>query len=975
MMLYENMGKDGHGPMHTYLRKGIAWLLIACSLLPLAACTPPKETAPITGINTQVSAQPAVGKEQEASAEGLVFTEAVSSSHLANPYEGCGRWDWFELYNGSGRTVDLQNFFVSDDPLKPNKRQLPAYMLAPGGYVAICTCGGSSHPSVELGLKKAGDTLYLNGTDGAQLDMLEIPALERDVSWAMAADGWGYCQEPTPGAANTTPIYSTLEATPSDTLNGLMLNELLISNRYSAVDEDGDCGDFVELYNGGPARSLKGLYLSDDRDTLTKWTFPEGNIGQGEYLVVFLDGKDKSGTYLHANFSVSAEEEGVFLYDEGTLQYTQLLVPSVIGADISFDGKGNYFCYPSPGRENGTGVQDISNLGVYDPEGVYISEVCASQKDGDDWVELHNGGRESVSLVGWVLTDSLQKDKYTFANVILEPGAYYVLSLRSGDPFGISKSGETLYLKDTQGNVQDRFLTGALERGMTSGRVEGDTVREHVFFSEATPGAANSTTYVTGYAATPVYSDTELYQTTAFSLTLTAEEGATIYYTTDGSKPTAASRVYTGPISISRNTVVRAYASQPGKLDSPMTAFTYLFEEPHSLPVVSIYLAPEDKTVVWSAKSKQSKTKVEREGYLTYYESDGRLGTAFPAGFKAKGAGTLGSKQPSLSIHLRGAYGQSKVTYPFFPEYGMISYGSLVVRNSGQDNTKARIRDSYASRLCLGLHIDVAATKPVVVYVNGQYYGLYDLNEDQNADFLETHYGVDKDKVEIIRYNQTVVRGSKTDWLKVTDYAENKDMTSDSGYEKFLQWVDEDYFIDYLICTIYLGNTDVANQKYWHTTDNAIRWRAIFYDFDYAMGYSSGVSRSMMGTFFTREGMDTATSHLKTLIPYGFSRNKKWREKFVERFVELVETVFQPQRCSRILDQLVSEMEPEMARHTKYWGSKYSPGSVSAWKKEIETIRSFMNQRPEQIYKQLKSYFRLSESELAALRSKYASGN
>ena len=174
-----------------------------------------------------------------------------------------------------------------------------------------------------------------------------------------------------------------------------MLNELLISNRYSAVDEDGDCGDFVELYNGGPARSLKGLYLSDDRDTLTKWAFPEGNIGQGEYLVVFLDGKDKSGTYLHANFSVSAEEEGVFLYDEGTLQYTQLLVPSVIGADISFDGKGNYFRYPSPGRENGTGVQDISNLGAYDPEGVYISEVCASQKDGDDWVELHNGGRES----------------------------------------------------------------------------------------------------------------------------------------------------------------------------------------------------------------------------------------------------------------------------------------------------------------------------------------------------------------------------------------------------------------------------------------------------------------------------------------------------------------------------------------------------------------------------------------------------
>ena len=85
------------------------------------------------------------------------------------------------------------------------------------------------------------------------------------------------------------------------------------------------------------------------------------------------------------------------------------------------------------------------------------------------------------------------------------------------------------------------------------------------------------------------------------------------------------------------------------------------------------------------------------------------------------------------------------------------------MRNGGQDWSTARIRDSFTSRLVEGMYLDNSATRPVVVYINGVYNGLYDLNEDQNGEFLETHYGVNGDTVEFIRRNQTPIKGSSKD--------------------------------------------------------------------------------------------------------------------------------------------------------------------------------------------------------------------
>ena len=968
--------------MRRTVKHSMAWLLL---LLLLAACTP--TPAPELKDTRERVPSPTSALSEEglapvslfgASSEGiqLQFTEVRTSGDKAGAYAGCEAADWFELCNLGAATVDLGRLYVTDNPEKPDKYRLPQVDLRPGQYLAICCCE-KSHPSVPMGIARRGETLYLFGGDGREICTVTVPPLEADMSWAYLDGAWGYCTEPTPGSANGR-IFTSLDPVKVDSL-GFSLSELLIDGKYAAVTPDGQYCDFVEFRNDSPADiSLQNWFLSDGEDDLDKWPFPDVTVPAGGYLLVLLggDGQPRADGLLQADFSLNRREQ-VVLYDADALSYTTFDLPPVIRSDVSVSANGEYYFVPTPGRENGLPSYTAADKGCYDYTGVFISEVCAYAGAGNnDWIELYNATDAQISLEGWQLAKDRGGEKAIPLSGILAPGGYAVYETTShperqqggvGD-FGLSMGGETLYLLDETGALRDRFLTGALEPDISSGRVEGNGNIARVFFTKPTKGGRNSDRYAMGYAKAPVFSMTDLYQTSAFLLTLTSGEDATIRYTTNGTEPSDSSPVYTGPIEIGKNTVVRAFAQEDGLLDNEIVTYTFLFEEPHELPVICLSFDPKDKDALWSGRSKDSSSKKQRKGYFSYYEG-GKLSTEFPADFKTKGAGTLGYAQASLSIHLRGKYGMSSVTYPFFKEYGWQSFSSLCIRNSGQDINQARIRDSFAARLCFGLNIDVAATRPVVVYINGKYYGLYDLNEDQNDDFLQSRYDIDKDDVEIIRFNTVVVKGGNHDWKRVIEYAKNKDFSKDSVYEQFIQWVDPDYFIDYLVCSTYLCNSDMANQKYWHTTDGTVRWRAIFYDFDYAMGYNSGsVKRNIIGSFFSKNGTATATSRVYTYIAAALVHNPGWRQRFIERYVELTVTTFAPERATRILNELKEEMAPEMKRHIARWKN---PSSYDKWVANVNAVQHWMEQRPKYALDNLRSYFKLSQSEIDALIEKY----
>ena len=979
--IIESLRKGSKRTLRRTVKKGIAWLLL---LLMLAGgCdTPAPEEDARQRVPSPTSALLEDGSGAVpawSSSEGiqLQFTEVRSSGDQAGAYAGCEDEDWFELYNPGNQAVDLGHLYITDNEENPDKFRLPELTLAPGQYVAICCCERTEHPSVAMGIARSGETLYVFGMDQRKICEIAVPPLEDDLSWACVDGAWGYCTEPTPGRANGR-IFASLDPVKVDSL-GLSVSELLIDGKSAAVLPDGSCCDFVEFQNETDVPlSLKNWYLSDGEDDLEKWPFPDVQVAPGEYLIVLLggDGQPRADGLLQASFSLNRREQ-VVLYDANALEYAAFQLPEKIRSDVSMGAHGEYYLIPTPGRANGLASYTAADSGCYDYTGVFISEVCAYAGAGNnDWIELYNATDAEVPLEGWRLLKGRDGGKAIPLSGVLAPSGYAVFETTSHaqrqtdgvGAFGLSMGGQTLYLLDATGALRDEYATGVLEPDVSSGRLEGNGNVGRVFFSKPTKGARNSDRYALGYAKAPVFSETGLYHTNAFRLTLTSGEGAVIRYTTNGTEPTASSPVYTGPIDITKNMVIRAFAQEDGLLDSEVVTYTFLFETPHTLPVVCLSFDPKDKDALWSGHSKDSSSKKQRKGYFSYYEG-GKLSTEFPADFKTKGAGTLGYSQASLSIHLRGKYGVSSVTYPFFQEYGWQEYASLCIRNSGQDINQARIRDSYAARLCFGLNIDVAATRPVVVYINGQYYGLYDLNEDQNDDYLETHYGINKDDVEIIRFNTVVVKGSNKDWKRVIDYAKNKSLSKAAAYEEFIQWVDEDYFIDYLVCSTYLCNSDMANQKYWHTKDGTIRWRAIFYDFDYAMGYNGGsVKRSIIGNFFSKDGTATATSRVYTHIAAALVKNPSWRQRFIERYVELTVTTFAPERAVRILNELKEEMAPEMKRHIARWKN---PGTYDKWLNNVNAVQRWMEQRPQHALNNLKSYFKLSQSEIDELVERY----
>ena len=914
--------------------------------------------------------------------------KALSISEVM-PTDDESGYRWVELRNSSADAIQLENYCLSDDEADPLKWQIAAGTVPPGGYVCIYLSGlgadGANGTHAPFRLSNQDTTVLLSDLQGNLIDRISWQAgVPGGISVVKDAAGASvYTAYPTFEAENSDKTFTSLDITLMDQTDPVHLNEVLKYNTLSATDADGDREEWVELKNfSGQPVSLLGYFLSDDGDDLYKWALPDVTLQPGECKVVFLSGKNRTDGELHANFRLADDENDILFTCLNGMRTESLSLAGVVKENVSvgLDDHFNirYFASPTPGGENAHGFETADQIGCFDNTGVFISEVLAAQEigdDGNDWIELHNGSAEAVDLTGWTLSDSSSEpNKYVFSGGSIEAGGYLLVDCSSKPlrqhadtaPFSISPGGETISLHNPQGQLADAFDTGALSPGITSGRIEDDPSTARVFFSHPTPGEKNDTDITTGIAPQPVFSDISLYHSEKFSLVIRCDDpNAEIHYTTDGSEPTLKSKLYTEPLIFIKSMPLRAAAYVSGKRRSEITTATYLFVEPHTVPVICINGDPDDISDVMRVTDRFK--KVERPSYVSFYEPDGSLGVSFPAGLKPKGAGTLIFAQKSLSINLRSGYGQSSVTYPFWPGYAFDTFSSLVVRNGGQDWDDARIRDSYASALVEGLNIDNSATRPVAVYINGEYNGLYDFNEDQNSKFLETHYGIDGDTVEFIRRNSAVIKGDNDDIKRVRAFAESENLGDDKVFEEFKQWVDVAYFTDYFIAETYICNSDMFNQKYWRTTDYKLKWRPVYFDLDFAFVTAT---RDIIGQYFNPNGVPSFDQSLTYFEIYiGLKKNKSWRDYCVERYVEVVEKYFNSDRATALFDKMVDAIRPEMPRQIQKWGK---PSSMNAWESEIARMRRYIEQRPAYALENMREYFGLSKAELNALIAKYA---
>lgn len=733
----------------------------------------------------------------------------------------------------------------------------------------------------------------------------------------------------------------------------LTISEVSVSGCATARRLNRIEGEWIELCNtSAEAVELADYSLSDREDNVLELKLPRQTVLPGAYVLIDL--KD-------APFGLKPGET-VYLFENATYLYDSLELPEQTEHTCGKDGAGGtvLFRYPTPGKANLTGYPVNGGMPDWDVTDVYVSEVCASGPD--EWVELYNGGSAPVSLSGWHLSRDKEDLNAIPLSGTLAPGAYLVI-----DGLTLPASGCTLYLTDENGFFRDIYETGVLPKGVSSGR---DAVSmRRLFYKEQTKGAPNPGTGYTGFAPDVAFSENGLYQKAAFTLTLTAPD-AEIYYTLDGSAPEENGVLYTGPVSVSASVTVRAYAKKADCLDSSEVIRSFLFTAEHSVPVICIAMDEDDFKKVYRVKERNQ--IVEKVCTLSYYYPDGSYGTSMRCAVKAKGRGSLSFAQKSLTFKLRNRYGQNFTDFPLFgPDVNKgIRYRSFCLRAGGQDYKRAIIRDTVVNRAAQNTAVAAVKTQPVAVYVNGEYLGLFMLQEEMNADYFVSHYGLDKDEIDVINQKAGVRNGTLDGYSALKKFARSTKGT-DEEYEKLCGMLDIDAYTDYIAIQLIVGNTDVLNQKVVQSRDGKLRFRPMLFDEDSAYGSKK---TDLMYKYFKGPGFTPASGDqilCDNDVFKSLYRFPAWHTKFWHRVVELVNTDFSPKNLNAIIDSLVAEITPEMPRQIEKYGFH---ASVTEWKDKVAELKGVIGGRKEVVYDQLKHYFNITDADIRAYEKEIGVG-
>jgi len=590
------------------------------------------------------------------------------------------------------------------------------------------------------------------------------------------------------------------------------------------------------------------------------------------------------------------------------------------------------------------------------------------------WIELYNSSAAAVTVGGLRLV-SLREGRTTPDTFVLPSGTSiaaggYLLvwydEVNNGlhTPFELDMDGGLIELRSAGGDLIDAVSLDPQTPDVAYGRAAGGWA----YFGQPTPGAANTTPPFAGidFAAAPAFSIPGGRYTGARTVALsTTEPGGLIRYTLDGSKPTAASPVYSAPLTVSAISVVRARTFAAGKMTSPTISNTYLINAPASLPIVSLATDPAhmfDNTIgiyvegtnglLNCGKKANWNRSWERPASIEVYDTNGARLLGQDIGFEIHGNCTRNLKQKSFELKARKAYGDNDFSYAFFSDKPLNAYRRLLLRAGGQD-TKSLLRDVIGQQLLIDrMDIDRQAYRPALVYINGQFWGIYGLREKMDEDFVENTYGLDEETdFDALDDDLKPMAGSAARWNEFYTYVSTHNAADPAVYTFIQTQMDVNEFINYQIAEIYAANNDWPqnNIRFWRAYAAGSRWRWMLFDMDYAFGLNTNGA----GHNTLKQAMSTKPLYAyHSLILRKLWANMEFRALFAQRFAVHLNTTFTTARVTAHINSLSGAIAPMITPQAQRW---QAPKSAAAWQTELNKLRTFANKRPTTVFGHLKT--------------------
>lgn len=614
------------------------------------------------------------------------------------------------------------------------------------------------------------------------------------------------------------------------------------------------------------------------------------------------------------------------------------------------------------------------------------------QGENEDWIEIYNASTEIIDLSNYYLTDEFSEpNKWQFPNETYILSNDFVLVWADDDSseneylhcsFKLSKEGESLYLfHKISGDyvLIDQIQIPALPENTSYGRTN-DGGSTFSIFGKYSPNYSNNENQSFNDEKV-IFSLTPGFYEAGTELVLSSSNfDAQIYYTTDGKRPDENDILYTGePVVLDSTMFIRATVLAPDFAPSPPTDGFYLIDNNYDIPVVhigtdsinlwndyaGIYTTGRGGIHVYCSTERRNWNQAwKRRSAVTFFEPDGEIGFVKSANIKISGNCSRAHKMKSIGVSLND---NETTEYPLFDHLPYSNYRQFKLRNSGNDSESTMLRDGVLQTLLQGeTDVDLMAYRPVILYVNGSYFGIYGLREVMNENYVERHYGVTEPDILNNPWSvySGVIEGDTEDWDALSNWITVSDLSIPENYEYFKKKVDINPFIDYFISEMYLANDDWPgnNMRMWKDrNDPNSKWRWLLFDMDVSSNFDfQGWACSYAHCNYLAHCLDDDSVVFSNLPPSTewlrkLVRNTEFINELTQRHCTFAQTVFAAERVNNYIDSLVNLIRPEVPIHIEHWlnapeelgETEWVPGggSLAGWEEQIDKFKNFFTQR------------------------------
>lgn len=495
-----------------------------------------------------------------------------------------------------------------------------------------------------------------------------------------------------------------------------------------------------------------------------------------------------------------------------------------------------------------------------------------------------------------------------------------------------------------------------------------------------------------------------------FRLVLNAPKGYSIYFTLNGAQPNLNSERYSKPILISgiienaqslstiptsprwkppigdvyRAVVLRAIlVSNDNQKSQELVQTFFIGPKKYTLPVMALTVNADDlfgfKDGIYvmgknyEDKRDYIKKKIplnlnwweypsnylkrgdnsERPVHIEYFNLKGSIAFQTFAGLRINGNATRGFGQKSLRVCMDQKYGAAQLNFPLFPGNPLTQFNSFILRNGGNDWDKTLFRDAFMQSLLKEAHLDIQSYQPVIVFINGEYWGIHSIRERFDENYLSNKYKTSKDSLAILELGGNLFFGKKEDatqFQHLVKFLKDEDLSKDVNYQEVSRQIDVNSFMDFIIANVYFCNSDWPNNnvKFWRYKTDAEgidslgfrdgRWRWMLYDTDWGFGYTGDASVQMN----LLEKAKTTGS--VGIVFSALLKNETFVKAFQARFEYHLNHTFSKNNVLMQIESFEKELDAEMQEHINRWRVI---GSYSNWKSNVKALITFEEKRPD----------------------------